>query len=314
MRKLNQRKIRWIIREMEKEERSVYRIAKLQNISSRWVRELYHSYQETGEYPYPDKSGRKPRPISRVERQIVLDVRDEHPLCAVTLEKILAYRGTNISHNRIHKILKKEGLAMNHPKKQKQRKYVRYERKHSNSLWHTDWFEYKADKMISYEDDASRFITGFGVFPHATSQHSASVFEQAVGGYICPKQVMSDHGTQFVSLPKSTCSDPESTVFQKILKQYQVKHIKARVKHPQSNGKMERAGGTLKRLYTHFNDWTQTVLYYNFERPHMSLQMERCETPFQAYVRKLHYKKRNSFIKTHQELVETWAPEYIDRT
>ncbi|MCD6411959.1 MAG: hypothetical protein J7L20_06020 [Thermoplasmata archaeon] len=34
-RKLNQRKIRWIIREMEKGERSVYRIAKLQNVTPR---------------------------------------------------------------------------------------------------------------------------------------------------------------------------------------------------------------------------------------------------------------------------------------
>ncbi|HEC87436.1 MAG TPA: hypothetical protein ENI49_06215, partial [Thermoplasmatales archaeon] len=46
MRKLNQRKIRWIIREMEKGERSVYRIAKLQNVTPRWVRELYRRYRE----------------------------------------------------------------------------------------------------------------------------------------------------------------------------------------------------------------------------------------------------------------------------
>ncbi|HEC93314.1 MAG TPA: IS481 family transposase, partial [Candidatus Atribacteria bacterium] len=59
MRKLNQRKIRWIIREMEKGERSVYRIAKLQNVTPRWVRELYRRYTETGEYPYPNKPGRK---------------------------------------------------------------------------------------------------------------------------------------------------------------------------------------------------------------------------------------------------------------
>jgi len=156
MGKLNQRKIRWIIREMEKRERSVYRIAKLQHISSRWVRDLYCSYRDTGEYPYPNRPDRKPRSISKEERQIVLDVRKEHPLCAVILEKILAYMGINISHNRIHKILKEEGLVMNRPKKQKQRKYVRYERKHSNSLWHTDLFEYKEDKMINFEDDASR--------------------------------------------------------------------------------------------------------------------------------------------------------------
>ncbi|HEC80906.1 MAG TPA: helix-turn-helix domain-containing protein, partial [Thermoplasmatales archaeon] len=109
MRKLNQRKIRWIIREMEKGERSVYRIAKLQNVTSRWVRELYRRYTETGEYPYPDKPGRKPSPISDEERRIVLEIRKQHPVCAVTLEKILDKEGIHISHNRIHGILKEEG-------------------------------------------------------------------------------------------------------------------------------------------------------------------------------------------------------------
>jgi hypothetical protein len=74
---------------------------------------------------------------------------------------------------------------------------------------------------------------------------------------------------------------------------------------------MERVGGTLKRLYPHFNDWIQTLSYYNFERPHMSLQIERCETPFQAYIRKFHHKHKENFINTHQELVQTWAPEYF---
>lgn len=249
MKKLNQQKIRWIIREMKKGERSVYRIAKLQDISPRYVRKLYRSYNETGTYPHPQKPGKKPKPISDEERQIILELRKKHPLCAVTLEKIIDNQGIRIPHNRIHQIMKEEGLVHHKPNKQKQRKYIRYERKHSNSLWHTDWFEYKGKKMINFEDDASRFITGFGIFSHATSQHSADVFQQAIKAFPPPKQVMSDHGTQFVSLPKPTCANPEPTVFQKILDQHQIHHVKARVQHPQTNGKMERAGGTLIRYY-----------------------------------------------------------------
>jgi len=33
MRKLNKRKVKWIVREMDKEERSVYRIAKIMDIT-----------------------------------------------------------------------------------------------------------------------------------------------------------------------------------------------------------------------------------------------------------------------------------------
>lgn len=75
MKKLNQRKIRRVIKEMKKGERSVYQIAKLQEITPRYVRKLYRSYKETGAYPYSQKPGRKPKPISSEERQIILELK-----------------------------------------------------------------------------------------------------------------------------------------------------------------------------------------------------------------------------------------------
>jgi len=271
MRKLNQRKIRWIIREMEKGERSVYRIAKLQNVTPRWVREIYRRYKEIGEYPYPNKPGRKPSLISDEERRIVLEIRRQHPVCAVTLEKILDREGIHIPHNRIHRILKEEGLSRNEPKKQKRRKWIRYERRHSTSLWHGDWFEYRGKHIVVFEDDASRLITGFGVFSRATARNAVYVLDNAVDFYGAPKQVMTDHGVQFTSIPREGCPDPKPNVFQKRLKEYGIKHVKARVKHPQSNGKVEKASDTIMKLYKHFKSWDRTVAYYNFERPHMSL-------------------------------------------
>ena len=56
--------------------------------------------------------------------------------------------------------------------KQHRRKWVRYERKHSLSLVHSDWFEFDGWKVILVEDDASRFITGYGKFKHATSENT----------------------------------------------------------------------------------------------------------------------------------------------
>ena len=60
MRKLNQKKIKWLIREMDKGERSVYRIAKIMDISPQWAREINRMYHEMGTYPFPQKPGRKP--------------------------------------------------------------------------------------------------------------------------------------------------------------------------------------------------------------------------------------------------------------
>jgi transposase InsO family protein len=284
MRKLNQQKIRWIVREIEKGERSVYRIAKIQGITPRWVREIYNTYNATGEYLYPRKAGRKPSPISSEDKRLIFETRKKHPLAgAVALEKILDVRGIHIPHNRIHRILKEGGLAKDEPKKQRRRKWVRYERRYSNSLWHADWFEKQQDQIILFQDDASRFITGYGVFGNATSKNTISVLEKAIQQYGAPKQLMTDHGTQFTSLPRESCKDPKLNEFQQFLKGSNIKHIKSRVKHPQSNGKVERVILTIKQLWNHYHCWDAALKYYNYERPHSSLENGNLRTPFQAF-------------------------------
>lgn len=293
MKKLNQRKVKWIIREIHKEQRSVYRIAKTMDITPQWARKLHHKFHKIHQYPYPKKPGRKNRPISQEEKRIVLEIRQQHPLSAVTLEKILDEQGKHIGHNRIHRILKEEGFAKDEPHKQKRRKWVRYERRYSNSLWHADWFEQKQEQIILFEDDASRFITGYGIFSNANAGNSNQVLLQAITNYGTPKQMMTDHGTQFTTLPRETCPDPQQNQFQQLLKKYCIIHIKARVKHPQSNGKVERAGQTIQQLRKHFTNWSDTIHYYNFKRPHSSLENGHLRTPYQAFLDKMRENKKN---------------------
>ena len=150
----------------------------------------------------------------------MLEIRQQHPLSAVTLEKILDEQGIHIGHNRIHKILKQEGLAKDEPHKQRRRKWVRYERKYSNSLWHADWFEEQHEQIILFEDDASRLIIGYGVFSNANVENSKQVLNQAINSYGIPKQMMTDHGIQFTSLPRETCPEPQQNMFQQLLKQH----------------------------------------------------------------------------------------------
>jgi putative transposase len=293
MRKLNQRKVRWIITEIDKGERSIYRIAKTQHITPRWARELHARFHTVYRYPYPQKPGRKPKPITDEERAAVLAVRQQHPLSAVTLEKLLAEEGITIGHNRIHRILKEAGLAKEEPHKQRRRSWVRYERRFSNSLWHADWFEEQHEQIIYFQDDASRFITGCGVFRNATAENSVAVFTQAVQAYGTPRQLMTDHGVQFTSISSIRCASPAMNAFQEALKAHGVHHIKARVKHPQSNGKVERVGQTIQVLRPYFESWNEAVDYYNFRRPHSSLENGRLRTPYQAFLEKSREKKKS---------------------
>ena len=287
MRKLNQKKIKWIVREMDKRERSVYRIAKMMGITPQWAREIYHTYHKTGAYPFPQKPGRKPMQISSEEKHLILKTREEHPLAgALAIERILDEKGVHVPHNRIHRFLKEQGLSQDEPEKQKRRKWIRYERRYSNSLWHADWFEKQTDRIILFQDDASRFITGYGVFEHATSKNTIRVLDTAIKIYGAPKQIMTDHGTQFTSLPRDSCPSPKPNEFQQFLKDVGIHHIKSRVKHPQSNGKVERVILTLKQLQDHFNCWNTVFHYYNYERPHSSLENGCLRTPYQAFLDK----------------------------
>jgi len=286
MKKLNLRKIRWILRELRKGELSVYQIAKLQKITPRWVRQLPKKYAGVPLYKIRIlKCGRKPKEIPEEEVSIVKKTYEEYyGVGAVNLEKILKERGTEIPHNRIHRILIKEGLAKEQPAKKRRRKWIRYERKHSNSLWHTDWFEYKRKRYILYEDDASRLVTGYGEFEHATTENSIKVFDSAIGEWGLPRQVMSDHGTQF-------CADEEKVYkFAEHLKTKEVQFIKARVKHPQSNGKLEKLIDTIKSLLWKGLSIDEAVKFYNEKRPHMSLENGGLRTPLQAF----YDKKRNT--------------------
>ena len=86
-------------------------------------------------------------------------------MCARHLEPVILFHcGVSIGHRRIHQVLREEGLALSEPKK-RGRKWIRYEREHSNSLWHADWHKVKDPRwkdqwLVCYEADASRFMVG----------------------------------------------------------------------------------------------------------------------------------------------------------
>jgi len=271
MRKLNKKKIKWIVKEIERRELGVWTIAQAQNITKQ------HAYRVARKFkncePEFKKPGRKPKQINDEEKKIVIWAYKEIRASATMIEQYLDEKGIHIGHNRIHKILLEAKLAKEEHRKKNRRKWVRYERKHSNSLWHTDWFEYKGKQGIIFIDDASRFIPSHGEFDNANTDNSLKVFKKGLK-YGFPKQVMSDHGTQF------------EEQFMEGLKAVGSKHIKARVKHPQSNGKAERAIQTIKKLWNELGSFDKAVEHYNYKKPHMSLTNGKLRTPYQAFLEK----------------------------
>jgi putative transposase len=289
---LEQRQVEWIIKAKEKSGRSVD-IANAWGISVRRVQQLYSSYRETGSIPILRKPGRPKAPeLTEHERSIIKAAYERLRICACYLEDVLSSSyGVKINHRRIHRVLREEGYALSEPRKQRRRKWIRYEREHSNSLWHTDWHQIKDPRwrgswLIAYEDDASRLITGFGVYPTLTSDYSVEVLDRAIGEYGKPVSTLSDHGSTFYAV-ESVAREKGLTVFEEYLIKNKIRFITGRVDHPQTNGKIEKFFDIFEKKVKYSSSIEEFMKWYNEVRPHGALDLKRAQTPLQAFYEKM---------------------------
>ena len=77
------------------------------------------------------------------------------------------------------------------------------------------------------------------------------------------------------------------TEFGSFLEKQGIRHIVARVKHPQTNGKIERWFQTYGMKRSRFKSLDEFLLWYNDDRAHMSLKLHYAETPGMAFLRKM---------------------------
>ncbi len=286
MKKLNTKKIKWIVKEGDKREKGFYTIAGIQHISPRHARRVHKKYKNCKE-PKLLTCGRKPKLITSEERELIISTYKEYLVGATMIERILDEKGKHMGHNKIHRIMLEEGLARHEDNKQKRRKYRCYQRKHSNSLWHTDWFEYKDKWHILFEDDASRFVPGSGKFSNRSSENAWKVFKKCLK-YGVPKQLHSDNDSTFKANKQDEKNKAECD-YQRKVKAVGVKQIFARPAHPRSNGKNEKLNDTIKKLMKKGLSFYDAVKHYNFKKPHWALDTNegKLRTPYQAFLDKM---------------------------
>ena len=234
--KLDEDQVKWLVRQNQNGTRTNKEMAENLGISIRWVQKLCvrYAHMNPSTIQYPDTMGRPPNTLpGRREHAAVLSNHRKNRRSAVRLEKIIKSRmGIHITHRSIHHILKDEELAENQPAKAKQRKYLRFERRFSNSLWHTDYKQlYDGRWFLAYMDDASRLIVGFGVFEEATAANALNVLQKAIRNYDKPAGILTDHGSQFYANKKEAAKRGESEFEQKLV-ELDIKHVLARVGHP----------------------------------------------------------------------------------
>ena len=273
MYKLTFNKRVWVVKQYEKGV-SAAKVALAQRINRRCVYQILGKFKEYGWDGLKDhKTGRPETVLNKNAEAIILDLRTRFKYGACRIEQLLKKRGFSISHRQIEKVLLRNNLVEPNIRKQKPRKWVRYELPNPNDMWHTDWsYDPFTQKNLSvYIDDRTRLITSYGIFKRATAENTISLLKAGIAGYGKPKSIMTDHGSQYyANRPEAK---QENTQFRIALDALGIKHYLARVNRPQTNGKVERFFRTYKEEYStgSFTNLKDFVIHYNEKRLHMSL-------------------------------------------
>ncbi len=287
--KLTERKIKYIIRNKTKNDSSG-NIARDMKISKATVNRVWMHWLKYHE-PIPIKKfGRPKEEIDEESEHLILQMHKEQQLGARRLEKIIEFKsGVQLSHNKIHQVLLKHGLAKENENKKKRRKaWIRYERKHSLTAVHLDWHTSKVNgkEVCVVIDDSSRFILSGGEFDSATAENSINLMQKTIDDYGWIRdieQAITDRGSQFYANKKDKNDESESS-FEEFLEKNGIKHIKARVKHPQTNGKVEKWYDLYEKHRSKFEIFNDFVNWYNTIRFHESLDTEHyLQRPWDAF-------------------------------
>jgi putative transposase len=142
-------------------------------------------------------------------------------------------------------------------------------------MWQGDWKEIDFDRskkwVVAFMDDSSRLITCYGVFDSTITENTITVLNQGFREYGSPREILTDNGTQFVS--SRNCEHAHHK-FEEFLALHNIKHIPTSIKHPQTNGKIERFFGEVERRIAKFGSIDKTVHWHNIIKPHMSLDYD----------------------------------------
>ena len=118
--------------------------------------------------------------------------------------------------------------------------YIRWQRDHPDSLWQIDLHVIKTGQdqgkiLISALDDCTRKI----IVAHIQAGYSIEPFLEilkSISTYRKPRQILTDNGSQFVAV--LNMKEDGRTKFQKLLIENGIQHIRARIKHSQTLGKI----------------------------------------------------------------------------
>ena len=219
------------------------------------------------------------RTLSDLE-QCVVEVRQRYPdWGARKLQVVLAREGLALARNTIHRILQRHGLIKNYD--QHPPALQRFERAQPNELWQMDFKGPKGWPQIvgplSVLDDHSRYVVVLAANGNTDGQPVREQLESAFQCCGVPEAMLMDHGVPWWSQQAPS----GLTKLSLWLMRQGVRLCWSRVRHPQTQGKVERFHGSLQRALRrrgtpreNLQAWLDAYRWeHNHVRPHEALHM-----------------------------------------
>jgi transposase InsO family protein len=255
-------------------------------------RETFYVYRRRraveGDAGLENRSSRPRRSPGRiaalVEGQIV-DLRVAHPRWGARRIRVeLRRRGltTIPARSTVHRALVRNGLIKAAPKPVPA--VIRFVRTRANELWQMDAKEVALSdgttvQVISALDDCSRYCGDVRAFPTLSSPAACEVFDAAVAELGLPESVLCDNGAIFTGRVKHCVN-----LFERHVWAHGVYTLNGRVRHPQTQGKVERYHRTLNEWiddhgpFDTIGPLNASLLvfrhHYDHERPHQGDGMD----------------------------------------
>jgi len=188
--------------------------------------------------------------------------------------KIINYL-PNLSHASVYKILKKHKLTEKSKHKKKRIKYIRWQRKHPNSLWQMDVSDQKIKDKYCFAviDDCSRYCLGLFDLNRVTTSVVTQILDELARVHGCPREILTDNGNVFGLRSKHS-------KFDRWCRRRGIKHIRTAIHSPTTTGKIERFFQTLSKELKFCRNYQEFRMRYNHLRPHSSLENK---SPSQIY-------------------------------
>lgn len=253
--------------------RARYRFDTTTRTLKRWMKKL-----DNGDWDLRDIS-RRPKTIHyKINKDIEEEIASLRKRTGWGSEKLLFHLSkVHISPRTADKILSKHNLLKDNGNKGKQKKWVRWQRKHPNSLWqvdHTDEQELFNCYTLSVVDDCSRYSIALEKLNRITTDVVIHILDELIKKHGKPKQILTDNGGAYGLKSKHS-------KFDRWCNRRGIVHIRTKIHSPTTNGKVERLFRTMDdELGFCNNDLELFRMRYNHFRPHSSLDNK---TPADVY-------------------------------